>query len=162
MAPHALDGDDSVLSPLHVSDIMKKFIAVLGALLAISSVAIMASPDISGAGSEGSGFPGIGELFDPDNIHYPDISVGDLFGFAKDLATDQTAFESVASITGFAGFIGDTATSLTGIGSSDEFNIAGIAMIICLFVITLCLISAMLGTRKGRKYVRELKEDEEE
>jgi len=154
--------DDSVLSPLFVSDDMRKLIAVLGALLAVSSVAIMASPEISGAGSEGAGFPGLGELFDPDNIHYPDFSIADLFGFAKDLATDKTAFASVGSLSGFFGFMGDTATNLTGIGSSNEVNIAGIAMILCLVVIVFCLISAMLGTRKGRQYVQELKEDEED
>jgi len=141
---------------------MKKFIVVLGALLAISSVAIITSPEISGAGTGDSGFPGLGELFDPDNIHYPDVSVGDLFGFAQDLVSDPNAFSSVASLSGFAGFIGDTFTGLTGTGSSDEINIAGIAMILCLVVIVLCIISAMLGARKGREYVQELKEDEEE
>jgi hypothetical protein len=140
---------------------MKKFIAVLSALLAVSSVAVLASPDISGAGSGGADFPGLGELFDSDNIHYPDISIADLFGFAQDLVTDKTAFASVASLTGFGSFMSNTATSLTGTGSSDEVNIAGIAMIVCLIVIVLCLISAMLGTRKGRAYVREMREDEE-
>jgi|GEM_PF-4368464 len=141
---------------------MKKFIAVLGALLALSSVAIMASPEISGAGMGGADFPGIGELFDSDNVHYPDVSVTDLFGFAQDLVTNPNAFASVASLSGFVGFMGDTFMSLSDIGSSEELNIAGIAMILCIIVIVLCIISAILGTRKGREYVRDVRGDEEE
>ena len=140
---------------------MKKFIAVIGAFLAMSSFFVMTSSDISGAGMLGDvDFPGVGELFDPDNIHYPDIGLSEIFGFAQDLVSDPNAFSSVASLSGFTGFLADTFVGLVQNDSPEGISIGGIAMIVCIVVIILCIISAILGTRTGREYVRERKGEE--
>ena len=124
-----------------------KAAAVLLSMFVIVPVAVIMSGNVSGAE-----FPGAGELFDPDNLNFPDFSVGDLFGMARELV-DPDTFSSIASLSGFFGFLGNTFADL--FTDSGGKGIGGIVMLLCIVVILLCVLSALVGTLKGRKFIRE-------
>ena len=130
---------------------MKAGAVLLGVFAVVSITMIVTSGNISGAE-----FPSIGELFGSDGLNYPDFSIGTLFGFAQEL-TEPGTFSSVASLSGFFEFLGDTFSGL--VNDPGAKSIGGIAMLLCILVIVLCLLSAVLGTMKGRKFLRNRDEE---
>ena len=130
---------------------MKVGAVLLGVFAVVATFSILISGNISAAD-----FPGIGELLGSDGLNYPDFSIGTLFGFAKEL-TEPGAFSSVASLTGFFDFLGDTFSGL--LSDPGEKSIGGIAMLVCILVMLLSILSAILGTMKGRKFIRERDEE---
>lgn len=117
-------------------------------LFLISMAIVVAAFIIPSGTLSAAEFPSISEIF--GEIDYPDIGIKDIFGYAQDLLTDPSAFESVLSLSGFVDFLGDTFSGLTESGFSTE-SIAGIAMVVCLIVIVLSLVSALIGKMRGKK-----------
>lgn len=120
---------------------MRRSIAAIGSLIVIAAMVVPAGT-VSAAE-----FPSVQELFDPSNIDYPDIGMKDIFGYAEDLFTDPDAFSSVMSLSGFVDFLKETFTDTTG--SFDITSIPAAVMIICIVVIIMCILSAILGKRRG-------------
>lgn len=130
---------------LHAGDAvtMRRSLPILGFAVVISMI-LIPSGTVSGAE-----FPSLGELFDPGNINYPDIGLRDIFGLAQDLLTDPSSFASVLSLSGFVDFLTETFTDTAGTLSVNSIGAA--AMMVCMLVIVLCIISAILGRRKARR-----------
>lgn len=122
---------------------MRRSLLVLGFVIVISMI-LIPSGTVSGAE-----FPSLGELFNFENINYPDIGLKDIFGFAQDLLSDPSTFASVLSLSGFVDFLTETFTDTAGTLSINSIGAA--AMVICLLVVVLCIISALLGRRKAKK-----------
>lgn len=122
----------------------------------IGMAIVMVAMIVPAGNVSGAEFPSVDEIFDSDNINYPDIGFDDIFGYAQDLLRDPSAFDSVLSLTGFVDFLQDTFTATS---SGDINSIAAIAMVVCILVIILSLVSAALGRRSGNKARKSTEED---
>lgn len=126
---------------------MKNALTAIGVISILASSVILFSGNVSGAD-----FPGISEIFDPSAINLPDITFNEVIQAFQGIFTDPALINSIVSITNMGSFIGDSASNV----ASGEPDVFGLIFIVCMLVVVMCIVSAILGWRKGKKKLEEM------